>query len=301
MKNLLPALHSAVVIITPLLFASAGGLFTELAGMLNIALEGLLLAGAFSAVAAVHYTGNLAAGLAAAILASLFLSALLAFATLKLRSNLFITGLAANLLAAGLTVILSQSLFNTKGVVALRDFRYPRLFAIPVIGDIPVIGELLSGHSAYVYSGWLLLLLSWIAIYRTPFGYRLRACGRHSAALESLGVRPGVYRWAAYLISGFCCGIGGSFLSLNLGAFVPNMTAGKGWIALVVIFLGGRKPQGLLAAAFVLGLAEALSNYAQGARRFSVPSDIILAIPYLLTLLAMVVSSAWVKRKSRVS
>ena len=279
MKNILPVLRSALVIMTPVLFAATGGLFTDLAGMLNIALEGLLLAGAFSAVVAVYFTGSFAAGLIAAALMSLALSALLAFTTINLRSNVFITALAANLLAGGLTIVLSQYFFNTRGVV--------------------VISKALSGVSrgVYVYAGLLLLIAAWIVIYKTPFGYRLRACDKHSAALVSLGIRPDTYRWAAFLISGFCCGIGGSFLSLNLGAFVPNMTAGKGWIALVVIFLGSRRPSGLLLAAFVFGLADAFSNYAQGL--LSVPADFILAMPYLLTLLAMVLVSLAEKRKKQ--
>jgi simple sugar transport system permease protein len=282
---------------TPLLFAATGGLYTELAGMLNIALEGLLLIGAFSAIAAVYYTGSFTAGLVAAILVSMVLSMFLAFTTLKLRSNVFITGLAANLLALGLTAVLSQFFFSTRGVVALPDINHLTVIDIPFIKAIPVIGVLLSGHSVYVYAGWLLLLLSWMVIYKTPFGYRLRACDKRSTALVSLGIRPDTYRWTAFLVSGFCCGIGGSFLSLNLGAFVPNMTAGKGWIALVVIFLGARRPLGLIAAAFVYGLAESFSNYAQGL--FNVPADFILAMPYLLTLLAMILVSVWVKQKNR--
>jgi len=296
-SNILPTLSSAVVIMTPLLLAATGGLFTELAGKLNIALEGLLLTGAFFAIVAVHYTGSLAAGLVAAVLASLALSALLAFASLKLRSNVFIAGLAANLLAGGLTVVLSQHFFNTRGVVVLRDFRPLPVVNIPILENVPVAGELLSGHSVYVYAAWLLLFLAWVAIFRTPFGYRLRACGRHSQALVSLGLKPDTYRWAAFLVSGVFCGIGGSLLSLHLGVFVPGMTAGRGWIALVVIFLGVRRPMGLLVAAFVFGLAEALSNYAQG---FDVPADLVLALPYLLTLLAMVFVSVWTKRKNRV-
>jgi simple sugar transport system permease protein len=278
---------------TPILLAATGGLFTELAGFLNIALEGLLLAGAFSAIAAAYYTGSFAAALAASILASLLLSALMAFSTLKLRSNVFITGLAVNLLAAGLTVVLSHYFFKTKGVIIFQSDKSIPLVNIPFVKKLPVIGELLSGHSVYVYASWLLLVISWIAIYKTAFGYRLRACANYSMSLASLGIKPDTYRYTAFLVSGFFCGIGGSFLSLNLGAFVPNMTAGKGWIALVIIFLGGRKPQGLLAAAFVFGLAEALSNYAQGLR--NVPADFILAMPYLLTLLAMVLVSVWKK------
>jgi len=295
-KGLSPVLHSAVTIMTPILLAATGGLFTELAGFLNIALEGLLLVGAFSAIAAAFYTGSFAAGLFAAISASLLISALLAFSTLKLRSNVFIAGLAVNLLAGGLTVVLSHYFFNTKGVIIFQSDKSIPLVNIPFVKHIPVIGDLFSGHSVYVYASWLLLVCSWIAIYKTSFGYRLRACADHSMALASLGLRPDTYRWTAFLLSGFFCGIGGSFLSLNLSVFVPNMTAGKGWIALVVIFLGGRKPQGLLLAAFVFGLADTLSNYAQGLR--NVPADFILAMPYLLTLLAIVLVSVWGKRKS---
>ena len=297
MKNILPVLHSAVTIMTPLLLAAAGGLFTELTGILNIALEGLLLAGAFAAIAAAYYTGSYAAALALAILASLAVSALLAFSTLKLRSNMFIAGLAANLLAGGLTIVLSHRFFNTRGIIVLRDIDNLKTINIPFVKNIPVAGALFSGHSVYVYASWFLLFAAWVVIYRTPFGYRLRACDKHSTALVSLGIRPDSYRWAALLVSGFCCGIGGAFLSLNLGAFVPNMTAGKGWIALVVIFLGGRRPLGLLAAAFAFGLADAFSNYAQGANM--VPADFILAMPYLLTFLAMVLVSILAKRKNQ--
>ncbi|MDR2951938.1 MAG: ABC transporter permease [Treponema sp.] len=288
MRNIL---HSACVIMTPLLFAAAGGLFTELAGMLNIALEGLLLTGAFSAIAAVYYTGSLAVGVITAILASLTLSFLIAFTTLRLRSNVFITGLATNLLASGLTIVLSQRLFNTRGVVILRDAPKMPLIQIPFIQKVPIIGALLSGHALFTYVVLFLLFTAWLAIYKTPFGYRVRACGKHGEALASLGVSPEAYRYAAFLISGFFCGLGGSFLSLNMGAFVPNMSAGKGWIALVIIFLGGRKPQGLLLAAFIFGLAEAFSNYAQGI--FNIPTDFILALPYLFTLLAMIIASAF--------
>lgn len=285
-QALLPAelsalLRSALTIMTPLIFASCGGLFCELSGMLNIALEGLLLTGAFAAAAAAQISGSIAAGLAAGILASVALALLLAVSTLNLRSNVFITGLAANLFASGSTVLFSRHLFGTRGVA--------------VLGNIPPLPRL-WGQSLYVYAGPLLLVAASLVLYKTPFGYRLRACDRHEQALASLGIRSRRYRFAAFLVSGFCCGAGGSFLSLNLGAFVPAMSAGRGWIALVLIFLGGRRPAGLLAASFVYGLAEAFSNYAQGL--FNAPSDFILAIPYIISFLAMVAVSVYVKRKN---
>ncbi|GHT92305.1 ABC transporter permease [Spirochaetia bacterium] len=296
MDHPLPVLHSAVNIMTPLLFAAMGGLFTELSGMLNIALEGLLLTGAFAAIAAAHFTGSLAAGVAAAILCSTALACILALVTLKLRSNVFIAGLAANLLAAGITVVLSFHLFGTRGVVVLNDAPRLPLIDIPAIAGIPVIGDIFSGHTVYVYAAWGFLILAWVVLYMTPFGFRLRSCDGHSEALVSLGLQPDAYRFTAFLVSGFCCGIGGSFLTLNLGAFVPNISAGKGWIALVVIFLGNRKPKGLLIAAFIFGLAEAFSNYAQGI--FNVPADFILAIPNVFTLLVMIGVSVYSRRNA---
>ncbi|MDR0568140.1 MAG: ABC transporter permease [Spirochaetaceae bacterium] len=288
-------LHSAVSIMTPLLFAATGGLFTELAGLLNIALEGMILAGAFAAIIGAHVTGSLWAGTFAGILAGLVLAGLLGFFTLRLRSNVFITGLAANLFASGLTVVLSHRFFGTRGVLALGNI--PRLPAlhIPGLPRLPV----LSNHSGYVYVSWLLLVLAWVALYRTPFGFRLRACSRGADALVSLGLKPDSYRFCGFLLSGCACGIGGAYLALNLGVFVPNMSSGKGWIALVVIFLGGRHPAGLFVAAFMFGLAEAFSNYAQGS--FNIPADFILAIPYIFTLFVMagfsIFSSSFSTRK----
>jgi simple sugar transport system permease protein len=279
---------------TPILFAGMGGLFTELSGMLNIALEGLLLTGAFAAAAGAYYTGSLAGGIAAGILSSVVLSCLLGVVILKLRANVFVAGLAVNLLAGGLTVVLSFHLFGKRGVVNLPDL--PPLPTLRLT-SIPVLSDLFSDHSPYVYVSLLILLISAVILYQTPFGFRLRCCDGHADALVSLGLNPDHYRYSAYLISGLCCGIGGSFLSLGLGAFVPNISAGKGWIALVVIFLGNRNPLGLLGAAFVFGLAEAFSNYAQGI--FHIGADFILAIPNIFTLLVMIGISVYMGRRER--
>lgn len=294
----IPVLHSAVAIMTPLLLAAMGGLFTELSGMLNIALEGLMLMGAFASIVFTHFTGNMVVGIALGVLASMLLAAILGTVTLHLKSNVFITALAANLFASGLTVVLSFKLFGNKGVVVFDGIAsLPRL-DIPVLAKIPVFGDIFIGHNIFVYMSWVLLALCAWVLYRTPFGFRLRATGIHEQAMVSLGMRPSRYRFIAFLVSGFTCALGGAMLTLNLGAFVPNITSGKGWIALVVIFLGQKKPLGLLFAALVFGFADAFSNYAQGA--WNVPADFILAIPYVFTLVAMVLFSIYTSRKNRV-
>lgn len=281
-----PMLHSAVSIMTPLLLAAMGGLFSELSGMLNIALEGLMLIGAFGSVIFAHYSGSLLTGVLMGILCSLVLAALLGSITLYLKSNVFITGLAANLFASGLTVVLSFKLFGNKGVVVFQEMNSLPTLKIPWIERIPIIGDIFSGHTGFVYLAWVLLAICAFVLYRTPFGMRLRAAGLHERALISLGMKPDRYRFTAFLISGLTCALGGALLTLNLGAFVPNITSGKGWIALVVIFLGQKRPLGLLLAAFTFGFADSFSNYAQGV--WNIPADFILAIPYVFTLLAMV-------------
>lgn len=291
-------LHSAVAIMTPLLLAAMGGLFTELSGMLNIALEGLMLMGAFSSIVFTYLSGSMIWGVLLGIVATMLLATLLAVVTLNLKSNVFITGLATNLLASGLTIVLSFRLFGNKGVVVFdRIGSLPR-WDIPLVSDIPVLGAMISGHSPFVYLSWVLLALSSWVLYKTPFGLRLRAAGLHEKTLVSLGLSPSAYRFIAFLVSAFACAIAGAVLTLNLGAFVPNITSGKGWIALVVIFLGQKKPLGLLGASLVFGFADAFSNYAQGA--WNVPADFILAIPYLFTLLAMVIVSIHADRKERI-
>ncbi|MDR1128359.1 MAG: ABC transporter permease [Treponema sp.] len=298
MADSIPVLHAAVGIMTPLLFAATGGLFTELSGALNIALEGQLLLGAFAAVTVTHFSGSIAAGILAGILASMLLAALVAFLSFRLKANVFIAALAANLFAPGITTVLSHKIFSTRGIVTFSGFPKLKTLSVDILERIPVVSELFMNHSIYVYCSWLLLFTAWLALYKTPFGFHLRSCELHSRALMSLGIKSGYCRFIAFLVSGFCCGVGGSMLTISLGAFVPNISAGKGWIALVVIFLGNRRPLGLFAAALLFGLAESFSNYAQGI--FNVPADFILAIPYVFTLAGMIGISAYTKRKNRV-
>jgi len=286
-SSLVPLLSGALAAMTPLLFAALGGLFTELTGMLNIALEGLIAIGAFFGVIGASMTGSLAAGVVIGMAASMAAALLYGEITLRLKANEFITGLATNLFAAGLTVVLSQQLFGTKGVVPF-DLPHLPVFTKGLAG-IPVLGPVLFGQNILVQLSWLAAFLAWVIIRRTPFGMRLRATGSNPKAVAALGLKPERYKLAAILMSGAACGLAGSYLSLNLSAYVPNISSGRGWIALVAIYLGGRKPRGILGACFVFALAESYSNYAQGL--FKVPSEFILAIPYAATLVALVAGS----------
>ena len=292
----IPLIHNSISIMTPFLLAAIGGLMTELAGMLNIALEGLILIGAFFSVVFAASTGSLFLGLLLGITMTIIVAWVFGAITLYLRANVFITGLATNLLAAGLTTVLSFYIFGTKGVLTFSNLPSLPVLRVPALHGIPVIGDILFGHNILVYFGWLMVVIAWFAVYKTPFGFRLRGTGSNPSAMIALGLSPRKYQMIGILISGFTCGLAGAVLTLNLGAYVPNISSGRGWIALVVIYLGGKTPFGILIAAFVFGLAESASNYAQGFP--DIPADFILAFPYIITVAAMVIMSIIQSRKT---
>ncbi len=277
-------LASALSAATPLLLAAAGGLFTELAGMLNIALEGLILAGAFFGFAAASATGSIGLGILAGALASSAIAWIYGSATLRLKANVFITGLAANIFAPSITAVLSASWFGTRSVVALPIPEPARIFQTS-LGRLPLLGEIFFSHHSLTYLSWVLAAGAALLLYRSVLGTRIRATGARAEAVAAAGFRPDSYKLAAIVLSGFFCGIAGASLSLPLGAFVPNMSSGRGWIALVAIYLGNRRPGRTVLACLVFALAESFSNYAQG--QFGIPSEFILAIPFAATLVAL--------------
>lgn len=290
-KDIIRLIYNSVGIMTPFLLAATGGLFTELAGILNIALEGLILIGAFFSVIFVAFTNSLFYGILLGILASMVLALIFGIISLYLRANIFITGLATNLFASGITIVLAFYFFGNKGVINFKNIPKLPKFSNPFFQKIPLIGDILVGHNILVYLSWLIVIIAIIIIYKTPYGFRLRGVGINPEAISSLGLNPKKYRLSAILISGFTCGLAGAFLTIDLGAFVPNISAGRGWIALVAIYLGNRNPLGIVIASFVFGFAESISNYMQGA--VNVPTDFVLAFPYLVTVLAMIFYSIW--------
>lgn len=269
----------ALHVLTPVLLAGLGGLFTALAGVLNIGLEGMILAGAFVSIVALHLSGSYLLALTAAAGAGLLLGLVFTFSAVRLRANIFITGLGVNLLAAGVIPFASSALFQVKGVLRLENVTpLPRLFP-----------AFLGGQTALLYLALLLVALVHLLLYHTPFGLRLRTAGTAPQLLEERGLSVERYRSYAIWISGVAAGMAGGALALRLGVYLPNISAGRGWIALVTIFLGYRKPLGVLLAALLITLTESLANSAQGT--LEIPNTLLLSLPYLLTLLAMILYS----------
>jgi len=276
-------------IMAPFLIAALGGLFTERAGVLNIALEGQMLIGAFAAAAVTGSSGSILGGLAAAVAVSGLTAYLYAALTLRLKANIFITGLAVNLFAAGAANVASQIFFHTKGVVRFDSFPALAKFSLPLLSRLPFIGQLFTQQSLFVYLSWLLVPLSAWLLYRTPFGLHVRAAGFNETALYARGISGQRVRELSVAISGVACGLAGAFLAFNLGAYVPNISSGRGWIALVAIFLGYKRPGGILLVSFLFAAAELVAQNAQGAA--NLPASLLLAFPFFITFVGMVLFS----------
>lgn len=289
--------QAALRIMTPLLLAALGGAFTHYAGILNIALEGQMLFGAFFAVVGSYYFESAAAGILAGALAGLVAGLLFGGFVISFKTDEFIVGIAINILAIGATTFLMRAWFNVKA-----SFNSPQiqpLLGIPLPG-IPgdsVLGTLFSNHTVLTYLSWLLVAGLFVLFYHTRFGLHLRATGEHPEALESAGGNVKLMRYAASAACGTLCGLAGAHLALGyLTQFVQNMTAGRGFIALAALLFGAGNPLRILSASFIFGLAESLSIRFQG---LGVPPYFALMTPYIVTIIALIIVSARRQRRSQ--
>ena len=287
-------LHTTIAMMTPILWAALGGLFTDLGGMLNIGLEGMMLASAFSSIYVAANTGSILLGILSGIGFSMVLAAVMGYVSLNLKANVFVVGLATNLFAAGITVFLSYNLCGSKGTVYFQNAPKLSEINIPGIENIPILGDLISGYDILDYLVFLAVIICFIVIFKTPYGYHLRSVGKNYRASESVGISVYKQRFISFLISGFFAGIGGAALSLPLKTFVGGMTNGRGWIALVAVVLGRGNPVGVLIASVIFGAASALSNLFQATTDIS--PKLLLTVPFLVTLAVMIFYSA--KRKN---
>ena len=280
---------------TPLLFATLGGLISDLSGALNVALEGMMLIAALTAVIVSVYAPWYIAVLAAMLSGGL-LGAMMAFFHLKLKADIILVGFAVNILATGGTVFaLAMATGGDKGTsINLQSKAVPAvgmqwLDAIPGIG--PVLRALLSGHSILSWLGALTVFLVWYFLYRTPWGLWLRGVGEYPAAPEAAGIPVGKVRAWSLVASGALTGLGGAQLAMfNYIGFTRDMTAGRGFIALGAVLLGARHPVGAMLAALLFGVFEALSIVMPNLFNW-IPSELIQTIPFVVTILALVLFS----------
>ena len=277
--------ESVIRALIPILLAAIGGMICERAGIFQISLEGMMLVGAFAAVAGSYLGESALLGVMIAMVVTGFFSLILAYGAVTRRGDPIVLGVAVNLLALGLTSFLLPQLFGVRGV-----FQHPRIdgldrFAIPILSDIPLFGQALFNLTIPGYLALIAIPMIWLFLFRTPIGLRLRGVGERPVSAETLGVSPTQYKYAAVVFSGLACGLAGAQLALgNVVQFAENMSSGRGWIAVVAVMLGRAHPVGVLGASALFGLAEGLGFRLQGN---GLPVQITDALPYVVTLIAL--------------
>jgi simple sugar transport system permease protein len=270
----------------PLTFAAIGGLFSERSGVLNIALEGMMLGGALGSAIAAFWSGSAWLGLLGGMLAGTLLAMLLAVLSISFRTNQTVAGIAINLLAIGATAFIARQIFPEGSQTARVNGFTP--LSIPGLSQLPGIGEGLFRQDALTYLMILLIPLSWYVLFRTPWGLSIRAVGENPKASDVAGISVVQVRYLCVLLSGALAGMGGAYLVLSqVYVFTEEMSAGRGFIALAAVILGRWHPIGTLLACLFFGLCEALQLRLQ----FSypeIPYQIFVTLPYLASLIALV-------------
>jgi simple sugar transport system permease protein len=270
---------------TPLTFAAIGGLFSERAGVVNIGLEGMMLIGAFFGLVAADKLNSWWLGLGAAMLAGALTALIHAVMSIHLRADQIVSGTAINFLALGVTGYFFIDIYGSEGTPGEGIPRIPDV-NFPGVRDIPFIGDVIGQMNLMIWLSFALLIVTYVVVFKTPIGLRLRAVGEHPRAADTVGINVYATRYAAVIVSGMLAAAGGAYLSIGfLGSFNENMTAGRGFIALAALIFGNWRPFGAFGAALLFGFSSAL---AQRLPEYS-PSGAVLfqALPYALTLIAV--------------
>jgi ABC-type uncharacterized transport system permease subunit len=264
---------STVRLSTPLVLAALGGMFSERSGVINIALEGMMLAGAFTAAAVTYASGSPYVGLVAGMMAGMLIAAIHAVACIQYQADQVVTGTAINILMLGMPAFLSGAFFLSSGSTP----QIPKEHLIPWLPIIIAI---------------VMVPLSWYVLYKTPFGLRLRSVGENPEAADAAGVPVARMRYAGVLLSGILAGLGGAYLSIGQSSlFTRNMTSGRGFIALAALIFGKWRPFQTLLACLLFGFTEAVSIQMQGVVKLpsgdDIPVQFIQMVPYILTIVVL--------------
>ncbi|MGW0502586.1 ABC transporter permease [Micromonospora sp. NPDC003241] len=287
-QNFMPLVNivrGTFLLALPLIFGALAGVLCERSGVVNVAIEGQLLMGAFSGALFGSISGSVWVGLVAAAIGGAFISLLLAVFCIRYLVDQVVMGIVLNLLAVGITGFLYERLMQTD---AARYNSAPRFsnWEIPLLSDIPVLGPALFRSSIFLYLALLLVLVIHIALFRTRWGLRTRSVGEHPTAADTLGVKVLRVRYRNVLLAGVVAGIGGASYTLALYSFTKNMIGGKGFIALAALIFGRWSPTGALLAALFFGFADQLATYL-GAINSIIPGQFLAMLPYLATILAV--------------
>ncbi len=279
---------------TPILLSALGGSLTYYAGIFNIAMEGMMLSGAFFAVLGSYYFQSWPLGILFAIAGALIMALFFILFSIVLKMDEFVTGIGLNLFALGVTTYLLRQIFKVKGAFADPSIvPIPRI-NIPLIEDIPVLGTILSGQNLIIYITIIVTILAYYLVFKTRFGLRLRAAGYNRTCLDTSGVSADRIRIWSLLICGVLCGLAGAFLSLGyVTLFSENMSAGRGWISLAAVILVSGNPLGIALISLLFGFSDGFGLFMQRV----LPSQFSSMVPYVATLIALFVYSVRKKKK----
>lgn len=287
-------LASTIRMSVPLILACMAGLWSERSGIVDIGLEGKMLIAAFVAASASAVFGSAWIGLLCAILASLAFALVHGYAAINQRGNQVVSGVAINMLAAGLAVVLGNEWFKEGGRTPalppegrFLPFEFPALYDIPVLGPF---ARIFLENSILAYVAFALVPLTAWALARTRFGLRLRAVGENPHAVDTAGISVAALRYRAVMIAGVLCGVAGAYISTSLSSsFVRDMTAGAGFMALAALIFANWRAYPALGACLLFGFLQAVGNFAQGASigGFQIPVQFINMLPYVLTVVLL--------------
>jgi simple sugar transport system permease protein len=276
---------SGIRLATPYLYASIGETFSQRSGILNLGVEGQMLLGAFSAFYVTLNTGNLWLGVLTAMVVGALMGLAMGFVTIHLQAQQGISGIGFYLFGLGMSNLLFQLMIGT--VETVRGF--PRI-DIPMLSQIPIIGNIFFSQNILVYLAFLLVPLAWFVLNKTSLGLKIRAVGENPAAADSLGVSVAGVRYFTTILGGTLSGLGGASLSIALlNVFQQNMTAGLGFIAVALVYFGGWRPWGILAGALLFSMVNALQLWIQ-VLGIPIPSEFAVMMPYVLTILVLTLS-----------
>ena len=299
LQTVLSTLDATLRVSTPLILCAMAGLFSERSGIIDISLEGKMLSAAFAAGTLAAVTGSPWVALAGAIVVAMLLGLVHGFACITHRGDQVVSGLAINVLASGLTIVLGIAWFSQGGQTPAlsADARFMPL-DLPLfrhLSDIPYLGpflnDVISGHNLLVYVALLAVPITWWVVYKTRFGLRLRAVGENPLAVDTAGISVSRLRYTAVVIAGGLCGIAGTYLAIaQNAAFAREMTAGQGYITLAAMIFGKWRPLPAMLACLMFGFLDAVSIRLQGIELpvvGEVPVQLIQALPYILTVVLL--------------
>ena len=284
-------LAGAISFATPYLYASIGEMFSQRSGVVNLGVDGIMLVGAYAAFFVTLNTGNLWLGVLAAMVVGLLMGLLMSVISVTLKAEQGISGIGLYMFGLGLSSLLFKV---TIGTVKTVDGFQP--IKIPLLGDIPVAGEIFFQHSLPVYGAFLLVPLAWWFLEKTTWGLKIKSVGQNPAAADSLGVSVDGVRYFSVCLGGVLAGLAGASLSIALvNLFQENLTAGQGFIAVALVYFGGWKPLGIMGGALLFSTVNAFQLWMQ-VLGVNIPSDVAVMLPYLLTIAALAITVSRVRQ-----